>query len=282
MISTQRSILLGLVLTVVTIALIVVASRWEEQRMTNTVLAQDARAIEQGADLYAENCRTCHGPQGEGVGEMGPPLNDEHFFTERLAEVGWTGTLEEYVLTTTSAGRVTSTRPLYAGDGVVVMTAWGQEHGGPLRPDEIQSVTNFVLNWEATAMGEYEIAPLPTPTPNAAQQSESIARGEQLFVDLGCAGCHALEGIDAAARVAEAAESESEDSEDVVAGPALDGIGAAAEERVPGQGGREYVRNAVLAPSEHVAEGYEEPGECSALLSEAQMTDLVNFVMIQR
>lgn len=230
--------------------------------MASTALAQEARAVEVGAALYAQHCRTCHGPQGEGVGEMGPPLNDEHFFTGRLAEIGWTGTLQDYIISTTSVGRVTATRPLYAGDGAVAMTAWSQEHGGPLRPDEIASLAAFVLNWEATALGEYEIPPLPTPTPNAAQQQESIVRGEALFTELGCASCHAVDGVSAGGE-----------------GPALDGIGAMADARVPGQTARDYLRNSVLAPGETLADAYTEAGTCSALVSEAQMEDLVNFLM---
>jgi cytochrome c oxidase cbb3-type subunit 3 len=39
--------------------------------------ATDAAAAEQGMAVYAENCASCHGEQGEGIKEMGAPaLND--------------------------------------------------------------------------------------------------------------------------------------------------------------------------------------------------------------
>lgn len=39
--------------------------------------ATDQAAVERGATIYAENCASCHGEQGEGIQEMGAPaLND--------------------------------------------------------------------------------------------------------------------------------------------------------------------------------------------------------------
>lgn len=60
----------------------------------------------------------------------------------RLGQVGWSGTLDAFILTTLVAGRPTSTsywpQP---------MPAWSQAAGGPLRQDQLEDLTNYILNW---------------------------------------------------------------------------------------------------------------------------------------
>lgn len=256
----HRDILLGTLFTIGVLALILVAANREEARMASAAAAQQAHAIEQGAALYTLHCSSCHGAAGQGIGALGPALNDEHFFTARLAEVGWPGSLRDYVINTTAAGRMVATRPLYAGDGTVVMAAWREDYGGPLRADQIEAVAAFVLNWEATALGAYQLSPLPTPTPDPAQLAE--AGGDQIFADAGCAGCHAVEGV-----------YEGGD------GPDLSTVGAEAASRVEGQSAEEYLRESVLIPNAYVAKGYAAPGKCSAVLSEAQLDALAAYLL---
>jgi len=105
-----------------------------------------------GAELFEINCSGCHGKQGEGIPGLCPPLNDKYFFESRLSDVGWSGTLEDYIVATVASGRLNSTRPkLYAGQGTPAMPAWSEEFAGPLREDQIRSIATFVLNWEPTA-----------------------------------------------------------------------------------------------------------------------------------
>ncbi len=135
----------------------------------------------------------------------------------RLSQVSWNGTLEDYIFTTLVHGRPGSGLWWPASNGGMV--AWAQTAGGPLRPDEVQDLTNFILNWDrgdqwsieddllavnqfaripgaatAAAMGPtlleaYAadpaaiVADLPTVTGDAAN-------GERLYNRLGCAGCH--------------------------------------------------------------------------------------------
>ena len=81
-----------------------------------------------------------------------------------MGEVGWAGTLEDYIVSTVSTGRTVSTRPeLYVGGGKPAMPAWSQQFGGPLREDQVRNLATFILNWEATALGDVELAELPTP-----------------------------------------------------------------------------------------------------------------------
>jgi mono/diheme cytochrome c family protein len=254
--------MLGSVVTLALILLLSVIGERETARLATAARIDQARRIEQGAALYAQNCRTCHGVNGEGLGALGPALHDAHFFTGRLPEVGWSGSLHDYVVATIAAGRVTATRPLYTGDGVVVMPPWARANGGPLRDDQIEALAAFVLNWEATALGEVVLSPLPTPTPLASNDHAQLARGRQLFDTAGCTACH---GEDAAG------------VED--AGPSLLGIGAAAGERAPGVAAADYLRASVLAPAAWVVEGYTQPGECAAVVSDAQLADLVAYLL---
>jgi mono/diheme cytochrome c family protein len=139
-------------------------ARNEETRMTGMTANQHALAIETGAGLYDLHCASCHGSRGEGIEKMGPALNEEHFFTARLAEIGWPGTLEEYINVSITGGRLVSTRPEYkhaGGKDKPVMNAWALENGGSLRPDQIRDLTTFVLNWQATALNEVELESLP-------------------------------------------------------------------------------------------------------------------------
>jgi len=64
----------------------------------------------------------------------------------RLAQVAWEGSLESYVLTTLVHGRPGSANYWPASGGG--MAAWGQVSGGPLRQDQLQDLTNYILNWD--------------------------------------------------------------------------------------------------------------------------------------
>src|SRR3990172_2672680 len=160
----QLEITLGVLLVLITSALLVVYGLGEEQRMQEYILQQEAQEIEVGAYLFELNCSTCHGKQGQGIPGLCPPLNERHFFTNRLEEVGWAGSLEDYIVATASSGRLVSTRPeQYVGGGRPAMPAWSQTFDGPLREDQIRSIARFVMNWEATALEQVELVQVVVP-----------------------------------------------------------------------------------------------------------------------
>lgn len=64
----------------------------------------------------------------------------------RLEQVGWGGSLSSFIYTTLVHGRPAS----YAYYGAQ-MAAWGQVAGGPLRTDQLQDLTAYVLNWDKGA-----------------------------------------------------------------------------------------------------------------------------------
>jgi mono/diheme cytochrome c family protein len=224
-----------------------------------------AYQIVRGAELYGVNCRSCHGINGEGVGELGPALNDRAFFGDRIKTLGWQGTLGEYISSSIAQGRIAATRPLYAGDGNVVMTAWSQQYGGPLRPDEIESLTEFVLNWEDTARGVVTLEPVMTPTPSPEDLAAQAGLGRDVFSKAGCVECHSIAGLS-----------------DGAAGPDLSRIGTDAATRKSGLSAEMYLRESFLLPNAHRVEGYPDDVQCGGVLSHSQLDDLVAFLLTLR
>lgn len=142
----------------------------------------------------------------------------------RLKELGWGGTLKQYIANAVAAGR-----PLSVLYWPQAMPTWGQTYGGPLRADEVDDVANYVLNFRDTAL---KLTPkdvnqqLPLPTAGNGQASAGgandvttidpnnaifkkigkdpankvdaltdltggdPARGQQLYAGYGCVACH--------------------------------------------------------------------------------------------
>ena len=117
-------ILLGTLMILTASAIVLWYGISEEKRMEEAKLAVRGRAIEEGAALFEQQCSRCHGTQGTGIPGLCPPLNDRYFFDERLSDVSWSGSLEDYIVSTVSSGRLTSTRMgTYPGQGTPAMPA---------------------------------------------------------------------------------------------------------------------------------------------------------------
>ena len=52
----------------------------ENARMSSFEEQYQARSIERGAALFSANCSSCHGPDGRGIANFGPGLNNPQFF----------------------------------------------------------------------------------------------------------------------------------------------------------------------------------------------------------
>ena len=190
-------IILGIILVLVTSAIVLIYAINEETRMVNTEHAVQARAIEEGAELFELQCSRCHGTQGTGIPGLCPPLNDRYFFDSRLEEMQWSGSMEDYIVSTASSGRITSTRPSsYPGQGTPAMPSFSNQFGGPLRDDQIRNIAAFIMNWEESA--ELVVPPeLPTGPLVGSDITKELpegdpAAGEQIAVTLGCTACHIL------------------------------------------------------------------------------------------
>jgi mono/diheme cytochrome c family protein len=238
----------------------------EENRMAEREAQVQAEAIEVGAELFESNCSPCHGNQGLGIAGLAPALNDASLFTTRLKEVGWSGTLEDYIISTITVGRAVSTRPeLYVGSGVPAMASWAQSFGGPLRDDQIRDIAQYILNFEKTAIDGVVVEVLPTPTPAS---SDPVARGETVYLSAGCGACHAIPGI----------------SEGVV-GPTQANIGEVAATRIDGMSAEEYIRQSILQPNVYLVEGFNEgimPPNYGDTISPSDLEDLIEFLLAQK
>lgn len=274
---TQIEITLGIVLILATSVLVLFYGLNEEDRMTRFASAQEASAIEVGAALFEQQCSRCHGTDGRGIEGLCPPLNDRYFFDQRLTDVGWAGTLEDYIVATASSGRLASTRPeRFPGNGTPAMPAFGDSFGGPLREDQIRYIAAFITNWEPTA----ELVS-PPPTPSGPVVGTDItkelpegdaAAGETLAQTLGCTACHIT----------------------APTGPAWlptggePGIGERAEQRItqPDYTGsaetpEQYLFESIVDPGVYLVEGFTDlmPHTYGQTLTDEQTADLIEYLL---
>lgn len=263
----QLEIVLGTILVLLSVAIVIVLGIREPQRLAEYEVQQRAELIEFGASVFTLNCTRCHGSQAQGIAGVAPSLRDEHFFTQRLEEVGWQGSLEDYIVSVVTTGRQVSTRPqLYAGSTgqPPVMPTWSEKFGGPLRDDQIRAVAAFVMNFEPYALGE---VPTTIPLGPLADESTPEGRGQVVFASTtaGCTACHTISGISTGN-----------------IGPVLDGLADRAGTTVEGLSAEEYIRQSILDPSAHVVAGYADgimPQNFGEKLTEEQINDLVAFLL---
>jgi mono/diheme cytochrome c family protein len=228
--------LLGLLFIILSTVLLVYEGFKENDNLARTEIEQLAVSIETGASLYGDACAECHGIDGKGG--IGAPFNDPHFFDlgpeGRIAELGWGGTLEDFIIATVSGGRPLSTRPgLYPGKGEgYAMPAWAEQFGGPFRPDQIRDLAKFILNWEAEATGQAMVARSPLVPP----EEDPLLAGRIVFNALGCPACHTIEGVSVGP-----------------VGPELTNIATVAATRVDGMTAEEYIRESIVDPAAFIS-----------------------------
>lgn len=274
----QIQIFFGILLTILTLGIFVYSGFTEEARMQNWTQEQHAKSIEQGADLFAQACSGCHGLQGQGVPGLCPPLNTKAFFTTRLEEVGWSGSLHDYIFSTVSAGRLASTRPdQYVGNGRPAMPSWSEEYGGPFRIDQIENLTNYILNWEEEALAQPDVTPSPIEgvgTDITIELPEGdAARGEQLALAQGCTGCHISQQIGPAWLPTETQP----------------GIGARAEERFMqtdytgnAENAQQYLLESIVQTNVFIVEGFQPnimPQNYSEIITDQQAADIIAYML---
>ncbi len=233
---------------------------------------QLAVSIETGAALFDSACAECHGTDGKGL--IGAPLNDPHLFdlseNGRLAEVGWTGSLEDYIISRIAAGIPVSTRPEWPGklDGNYAMPPWGEEFGGPLRPDQVRNLTAFIMNYQPEAEGDVLVTrdvPILGQTP--------VDRGRGVFLQQGCGSCHAIEGNSAAVGIV---------------GPNLTNIAVDGATRIDGYSAEQYILESIVDPAAFISpecpngpctEPTQMPLDFGQRLSEEQLSDLLAYML---
>ena len=270
-------ILLGALMVLASSVVVLIYGLREEERMASALESQRARAIEQGAELFDAQCSRCHGTQGTGIPGLCPPLNDRYFFDTRLTDVGWSGTLEDYIVATASSGRLASTRPqLYPGQGVPAMPAFSDQFGGPLREDQIRMIATYIMNWQETA-SVVEVPPTPsgpvvgTDIKKALPEGDA-ANGETLATSLGCTACHI------AAPTGPAWPPTAEEP----------GIGARAETRIEqpdytgsAENAHEDLFESIVAPDVYLVPNFADlmPKTYSSQLTDQDMADLIAYML---
>lgn len=124
-----------------------------------------------GAELYAENCVVCHGPNGEGRAGA------------TLSNVFATIAPDEFLATTISRG-VQGT----------FMPAWSEANGGPLSEQDIRDIVAFIESW-GTAVEPPVPAPRPPQVtiPPVPEVSGDPTEGYVIFQQ-NCVACHGQQG----------------------------------------------------------------------------------------
>ena len=238
-------------------------------------------------------------PQWESVTDIDTTaVNEvEAFFSingTRLTQVGWAGGVHDYVVTTLVHGRPGSVNVWLNSEG---MAAWSQTAGGPLRDDQIEDLTQYVLNWDKggawtiedfiavqqygkpLADGSLPSEPPPPPVGDdplkilANLEAEAIegseASGELLYdAEFGCTDCH-RNGASAPDTVGTWTRVLTE---------------RLAEPQFAGYSAEQYVVESIVRPGDYVVEGYNSglmPSNFGVRMTAQQLADIIAFIMTQ-
>lgn len=178
-----------------------------------TEMAEDRQmqeSLTRGLELYARNCSSCHGPQGEGC--VGVPLNRPDLRGKPAKNKNVADMLRQ----TISKGRPGTGVPRWvkASDGrwasYSTMPAWHKDNGGPLNDMHINDLVNFIMlgdfkqvftkiksmeaeTEKAMRSAEQPIDPLTLPMRQAEGLTDAAnAEAQRIFTEKGCAGCHRI------------------------------------------------------------------------------------------
>ncbi len=250
-------------------------------RMQKLDAAMQARSVEAGALLFQNNCVGCHGVQGLGIPGVAPALNAADLFNgDRLKKAGYTGKVEDYIRGTIAAGRPVKTNPAYPNP----MPTWGQVFGGPLRPDQVDNLTDFIMNWKDQALASGAVAGAGGPAApvqavgtalDTALPQGNADNGKNLFTTQGCAACHSLK------------------PGEKIVGPSLAGIATragdtikAADYKGKATTGELYIHESIVQTSAYVVPGYPDgvmPKDFgTAKLSAQDLADLIAFLLTNK
>lgn len=132
----------------------------EPGRIARDIARDQAVAMSAGGELFAQNCASCHGENGEGVDA--PALNDKTFLSE---------THDDVIFNIINSG-IPGTE----------MPAWNLAHGGPFTDQQVRQLVAYIRNWEATA-----------PDRRAQAQVGDPEKGLEIFNST-CFACHGENG----------------------------------------------------------------------------------------
>ena len=188
--------------------------------------------------------------------------------------------MEDYIVSTVSSGRLTSTRPsTYPGQGTPAMPSFHTNFGGPLREDQVRNIAAFVMNWEETAE-LVELPELPTGPLVGSDITKELpegdpAAGEELAVTLGCTACHILAPTGPAWLPTENEPGVGERAETRFTQPDYTGDADSPEG---------YLFESIVIPEIFLISGYENlmPATYANTMSEQQAADLIAYMLTLR
>lgn len=215
----------------------------------------------------------------------------------RPANLGWAGSLHSFVYTTLVSGR-----PVSSSYWPNPMPAWSQTAGGPLRNDELEDLTAYVLNWDKgndwtieDLLAVQQFAKIPGQAETAGVEGavgteveailqrfadEAIVgdaeRGDQIYHGaatteggrrLPCAGCH----------------------QGGLAAPATEGTWTRvqnerlAEPQFEGYTGEQYLVESIVHPQAYVVPGQPNnmPTNFGDILTAQDLADIVAYLQTQ-
>ena len=127
--STDRTMMIGVGLLFILVAAFPLYLLYEPGSREEARRVQLDSLIEEGSSVWEFSCAACHGEIGEGV--SAPALNSQQFVQSSSDE---------------------QTRLLIAvGVPGTAMSAFSQDHGGPMTSEQIRAVTAYIRSWEEQA-----------------------------------------------------------------------------------------------------------------------------------
>jgi mono/diheme cytochrome c family protein/Zn finger protein HypA/HybF involved in hydrogenase expression len=158
----EIKVFIAMILTVATAILLTGYWAMEPHRIKVDTEEMRAEAIKKGKALYTTHCARCHGEEG-GPQRGIRALNSKNY----LAKV------HDSVLYNIIERGIPGTG----------MAALGEKEGGPLNPDQVNSLVAFIRGWEKTAPALPE-EPSPKEKPFFIQEGASFVGSES------CIECH--------------------------------------------------------------------------------------------
>ncbi len=276
-------VIVGTVSVVLTMMLLGFVAVTETDRMASFTRSYGSRQIEDGAAIFENNCKPCHGLEGEGVPAKGPALNAVELFNgTRTLDAGWTGTIDNFVRLTIAAGRPRPSAYYTAENFLDPMPTWGEDYGGPLRKDQVDALTAYIMNWGESykdASGNF-LTPTPTQVVDAVGTDLNVElpegnaeRGAELAKKQACTACH----IDSSTGPAW-----------LPTGDAV-GMGARAEERYQSgdytgaaTSAAQYLHESIVQPDVYLAAGFQAgimPKNFGEKLAKQDLADLIAYLL---
>ncbi len=270
-------VVLGSILVAATMMIVAFVILNEPARMADFEAGYTGRSIEAGAAIFSTSCVGCHGVQGQGIEGVAPALNAADLFNgARMKEIGWAGTTKDYIRAAIAGGRPRASAAFATYPNR--MPTWNQQYGGPLRPDQIENLVDFVMNWESSTVAANNAPPAAVVDAvgtdvNTALPVGDAARGDTFFHGKGdggkypCSACHSLT------------------AGQTLVGPSLAGIATRGATTVAGYSAEQYVHESVVQPNAHVVEGFNSgimPQTFGAQMTKQELADIIAFLMTQK